>query len=69
MHLRTIRNREREHLREQHRPHHGLHRTEDSRQAAGQLGVRAAGMRGDGDLPMSESANIALLEQIVTDQR
>jgi hypothetical protein len=27
------------------------------------------GMRGDGDLPMSESANIALLEQIVTDQR
>ncbi len=27
------------------------------------------GMRGDGDLPMSESANIALLEKIVTDQR
>ena len=27
------------------------------------------GMRGDGDLPMSESANIALLEQIVADQR
>jgi len=27
------------------------------------------GMRGDGDLPMSESANVALLEQIVADQR
>ncbi len=27
------------------------------------------GMRGDGDLPMSESANIALLEKIVSDQR
>src|SRR5260370_8196106 len=27
------------------------------------------GMRGDGDLPMSESANIALLERIVADQR
>ncbi len=27
------------------------------------------GMRGDGDLPMSESANIALLEKIVADQR
>ncbi len=27
------------------------------------------GMRGDGDLPMSEDANIALLEKIVTDQR
>lgn len=27
------------------------------------------GMRGDGDLPMSETANIALLEQIVADQR
>lgn len=27
------------------------------------------GMRGDGDLPMSKDANIALLEQIVTDQR
>ncbi len=31
--------------------------------------VVTVGMRGDGDLPMSESANIALLEQIVTDQR
>ncbi len=27
------------------------------------------GMRGDGDLPMSESANVALLERIVADQR
>ena len=27
------------------------------------------GMRGDGDLPMTESANIALLEKIVADQR
>jgi Glycosyl hydrolase family 115/Gylcosyl hydrolase family 115 C-terminal domain len=27
------------------------------------------GMRGDGDLPMSESANISLLEKIVSDQR
>jgi hypothetical protein len=27
------------------------------------------GMRGDGDMPMSESANIALLERIVADQR
>ncbi len=27
------------------------------------------GMRGDGDLPMSESANVALLERIVSDQR
>jgi hypothetical protein len=27
------------------------------------------GMRGDGDLPMSESANISLLEKIVDDQR
>jgi Glycosyl hydrolase family 115/Gylcosyl hydrolase family 115 C-terminal domain len=27
------------------------------------------GMRGDGDLPMTESANVALLEKIVADQR
>jgi hypothetical protein len=27
------------------------------------------GMRGDGDVPMSESANVALLEKIVADQR
>ena len=26
-------------------------------------------MRGDGDMPMSESANIELLEKIVADQR
>jgi Glycosyl hydrolase family 115/Gylcosyl hydrolase family 115 C-terminal domain len=31
--------------------------------------VVTIGMRGDGDVPMSESANIALLEQIVADQR
>ncbi len=31
--------------------------------------IVTVGMRGDGDLPMSESANIALLEQIVSDQR
>ena len=31
--------------------------------------VVTIGMRGDGDMPMSESANIALLEQIVADQR
>src|SRR6266581_3741287 len=31
--------------------------------------VITLGMRGDGDLPMSESANIALLEKIVADQR
>ena len=31
--------------------------------------VVTIGMRGDGDLPMSESANIALLEQVVADQR
>ena len=31
--------------------------------------VVTVGMRGDGDMPMSEGANIALLEKIVTDQR
>ena len=31
--------------------------------------VVTIGMRGDGDLPMSDSANIALLEQVVADQR
>jgi len=31
--------------------------------------VITLGMRGDGDLPMSESANISLLERIVADQR
>ncbi|HZL78961.1 MAG TPA: glycosyl hydrolase 115 family protein, partial [Candidatus Limnocylindrales bacterium] len=31
--------------------------------------VITLGMRGDGDLPMSEDANISLLEKIVTDQR
>lgn len=31
--------------------------------------ILTLGMRGDGDLPMSESANISLLEKIVADQR
>ena len=31
--------------------------------------VTTLGMRGDGDLPMTEGANIALLEKIVADQR
>ena len=31
--------------------------------------ITTLGMRGDGDLPMTESANIALLETIVADQR
>jgi hypothetical protein len=31
--------------------------------------VVTVGMRGDGDLPMTESANISLLEEIVTSQR
>ena len=31
--------------------------------------VVTIGMRGDGDLPMSESANVSLLERIVDDQR
>lgn len=31
--------------------------------------IVTVGMRGDGDEPMAEEANIALLEQIVTDQR
>src|SRR5215203_1028237 len=31
--------------------------------------VVTLGMRGDGDLPMSEEANVALLERIVSDQR
>jgi len=32
-------------------------------------GIVTIGMRGDGDVPMSDSANIGLLEQIVADQR
>jgi hypothetical protein len=31
--------------------------------------IVTVGMRGDGDMPMSDSANIGLLEQIVADQR
>jgi len=41
----------------------GLARNKDFEQ------IVTIGMRGDGDLPMSESANIALLEQVVADQR
>ena len=41
----------------------GLERNEHYEQ------IVTIGMRGDGDMPMSESANIALLEQIVADQR
>jgi len=39
-------------------------RTMDSHES-----IVTVGMRGDGDLPMSDSANIGLLEHIVTDQR
>jgi len=35
----------------------------------GHESVVTVGMRGDGDLPMSDSANIGLLERIVADQR
>ena len=42
---------------------HGLERNKEYEN------VVTIGMRGDGDLPMSESANIALLEQVVEDQR
>ena len=35
----------------------------------GHESIVTVGMRGDGDLPMSDSANIGLLERIVTDQR
>ena len=35
----------------------------------GHESIVTIGMRGDGDLPMSDSANIGLLEHIVTDQR
>jgi hypothetical protein len=39
-------------------------RNMDSRES-----IVTIGMRGDGDMPMSDSANIGLLEQIVADQR
>jgi hypothetical protein len=39
------------------------------RRNAGYENIVALGMRGDGDLPMSEDANIKLLEQIVAEQR
>ena len=41
----------------------GLQRNKDYEQ------IVTIGMRGDGDLPMSDSANISLLENIVADQR
>ena len=41
----------------------GLERNKDYEQ------IVTLGMRGDGDMPMSASANISLLEQIVADQR
>ena len=31
--------------------------------------IVSIGMRGDGDMPMTEGSNIALLERIVHDQR
>jgi hypothetical protein len=43
--------------------------TEGIRRTAGYENVVTLAMRGDGDLPMSEQANVALLEGIVADQR
>jgi hypothetical protein len=43
--------------------------TEGVRRMGGNESVVTVGMRGNGDEPMSESANIALLERIVADQR
>jgi hypothetical protein len=43
--------------------------TEGVRRMGANESVVTVGMRGDGDEPMSESANIALLERIVADQR
>ncbi len=43
--------------------------TEGIRRTAGYENVVTLAMRGDGDLPMSEQANVALLERIVADQR
>jgi hypothetical protein len=43
--------------------------TEGIRRMGDNESVITVGMRGDGDEPMSESANIALLERIVADQR
>jgi hypothetical protein len=43
--------------------------TEGFRRTAGFENIVTLGMRGDGDEPMSEEANVALLERIVGDQR
>jgi hypothetical protein len=43
--------------------------TEGVRRAAGYESVVTMAMRGDGDEPMSEEANVALLQRIVADQR
>ena len=43
--------------------------TEGVRRMGDNESVVTVGMRGDGDEPMSETANIALLERIVADQR
>ncbi|MBE3133649.1 MAG: glycosyl hydrolase 115 family protein, partial [Acidobacteria bacterium] len=43
--------------------------TEGIRQTAGYENIVTLGMRGDGDAPMSEAANVALLQRIVADQR
>ncbi len=43
--------------------------TEGIRRMGSNESVVTVGMRGDGDEPMSETANIALLERIVADQR
>jgi hypothetical protein len=43
--------------------------TEGLRMSQGQEKMITLGMRGDGDEPMSEGSNVALLERIVADQR
>jgi hypothetical protein len=43
--------------------------TDGIRQTASFENIVTLGMRGDGDMPMSQEANVALLEQIVSDQR
>jgi hypothetical protein len=43
--------------------------TEGVRRMGSNESILTVGMRGDGDMPMSQEANIALLERIVRDQR
>lgn len=43
--------------------------TEGIRRTAGYERIITLGMRGDGDEPMSEEANVALLQRIISDQR